>query len=126
MGWFRPPDLCYLAIYSIKRMPNQRIWFGDRVKSRLYFSASSLTMMPWLSTQGCIFSGKRQGASGYVHVSQISQDSVERAIHPVPWDYMNCSMAAVMFSCSLRVDSISSKLMTSETSAMVENRKHSL
>ena len=40
-------------------------------------SASAVTTMPWLSTHGNICSGWRQGASGYVHFSQIAQDSVE-------------------------------------------------
>ena len=47
-------------------------------------SARAVTRMPWLSTQGYIRSGWRQGASGQAQWAQMAQLSVDRTYTPCP------------------------------------------
>ena len=47
--------------------------FAPARKSIPYRSASAVTRIPWLSTQGNIRSGCRHGPSGQLHLLQIAQ-----------------------------------------------------
>ena len=79
-----------IYLYSINE--NQVTMFPWARNSMPCFSARSVTSMPWLSTQGNMRSGKRQGASGHVQCSQWAQASVDSV--------------SVCAACSLTIESV--------------------
>jgi len=83
------------------------------------FSAISVAIIPWLSTQGNIFSGCRHGPFGQAHLSQIAQASVDKMKMSSVCRLIIFAVCRVISSWGKRVASVSSMLEISVTSVTV-------